>query len=180
MGTRLVAGRDFTWADLYDLRPRVTESETFARESWGSASASIGKRLRQFDNSPWQEVVGVVEDVRVHGVDEKTPPIVYWPAMLNNPYPPKPTIDAPRSSRSRFAATVPKPKASSSRFTSGTVVTEETLINPNFPNYGMDGMDSVLPSTVQALLASTATAMVSSSRSPDATIGRSGIAFSHG
>jgi predicted permease len=96
MGTRLVAGRDFTWSDLYDLRPRVIVSENFAQESWGSATAAIGKRLRQFPTLPWQEVIGVVEDVRVHGVDEKAPTIVYWPAMLNNPYTPKPTIDAPR------------------------------------------------------------------------------------
>jgi predicted permease len=96
MGTRLVAGRDFTWSDIYELRPRVIVSENFARESWGSASAAIGKRLRQFDNSAWEEVVGVVEDVRVHGVDEEAPAIVYWPAMLNDPYTPKPTIDAPR------------------------------------------------------------------------------------
>ncbi len=96
MGTRLVAGRDFAWPDIYDLRPRVIVSENFARESWGSASAAVGKRLRQFSNSPWQEVIGVVEDVRVHGVDEKAPAIIYWPAMLNDPYTPKPTIDAPR------------------------------------------------------------------------------------
>ncbi len=96
MGTRLVAGRDFTWTDIYDLRPRVIVSENFARESWGSASAAVGKRLRQFSNSPWQEVIGVVEDVRVHGVDERAPAIIYWPAMLNDPYTPKPAIDAPR------------------------------------------------------------------------------------
>ena len=96
MGTRLVAGRDFTWPDIYDLRLRVIVSENFARESWGSAAAAIGKRLRQFSNSPWQEVVGVVEDVRVHGVDEKAPAIVYWPAMLNDPYTPNPAIQAPR------------------------------------------------------------------------------------
>ena len=96
MGTRLVAGRDFTWTDIYDLRPGVIVSENFARESWGSASAAVGKRLRQFSNSPWQEVIGVVEDVRVHGVDEKAPAIIYWPAMLKDPYTSKPTIDAPR------------------------------------------------------------------------------------
>ena len=38
MGTRLVAGRDFTWTEIYDLRPRVIVSENFARESWGSAA----------------------------------------------------------------------------------------------------------------------------------------------
>ncbi|MGA7752876.1 MAG: ABC transporter permease, partial [Candidatus Sulfotelmatobacter sp.] len=96
METRLVAGRDFTWSDIYGLRPMVIVSENFARESWGSASAAVGKRLRQFSNMPWQEVIGVVEDVRVHGVDEAAPPIVYWPAMLNDPYTPNPTIDAPR------------------------------------------------------------------------------------
>jgi predicted permease len=96
MGTRLVAGRDFTWTDIYDLRPGVIVSENFARESWGSASAAVGKRLRQFSNMPWQEVIGVVEDVRVHGVDEKAPAIVYWPAMRKDPYTSKPTIDAPR------------------------------------------------------------------------------------
>jgi predicted permease len=96
MGTRLVAGRDFTWTDIYDLRPRVMVSENFARESWGSASAAVGKRLRQFSSMPWQEVIGVVEDVRVHGVDEAAPATVYWPAMLNDPYTPKPTLDAPR------------------------------------------------------------------------------------
>jgi len=96
MGTRLVAGRDFTWTDIYDLRPRVIVSENFARDSWGSASAAVGKRLRQFSNMPWQEVIGVVEDVRAHGVDEAAPAIVYWPAMLNDPYTPKPTIQAPR------------------------------------------------------------------------------------
>jgi predicted permease len=96
MGTRLVAGRDFTWSDIYDLRPRVIVSENFARESWGSAAAAIGKRLRQFSNLPWQDVIGVVEDVRVHGVDEKAPAIVYWPAMLNDPYTPTPTIRPPR------------------------------------------------------------------------------------
>lgn len=96
MGTRLVAGHDFTWTDIYGLRPRVIVSENLARESWGSSSAAVGKRLRQFSNSPWQEVIGVVEDVRVHGVDEKAPAMVYWPAMLNDPYTPKPAIQAPR------------------------------------------------------------------------------------
>ena len=39
-GTRLVAGRDFTWTDLYELRPVAMVSENFARESWGSASVA--------------------------------------------------------------------------------------------------------------------------------------------
>ncbi len=96
VGTKFVAGRDLTWPDIYELRPVVIVSENFAHESWGSAPAAIGKRLRQFTNMPWVEVIGVVEDVRQEGVDEKAPAIVYWPAMLNDPYTTHPSIGAPR------------------------------------------------------------------------------------
>jgi predicted permease len=95
-GTRLVAGRDLTWAEVYELRPVAMVSENFARESWGSAASAVGKRIRQFSNMPWVEVVGVVEDVRHNGVDENAPAIVYWPAMIMNPYTSQPVIDAPR------------------------------------------------------------------------------------
>lgn len=97
MGTRLIAGRDFTWDDIYNLRQMVMVSENFARESWGSPSAAVGKRIRQFTDKPWQQVIGVVQDVRQHGVDETAPAIVYWPAMLNDPYTAQPAIDGPRS-----------------------------------------------------------------------------------
>jgi predicted lysophospholipase L1 biosynthesis ABC-type transport system permease subunit len=46
---------------------------------------------------PWQEVIGVVQDVRQHGVDEVAPPTVYWAAMLSDPYTRVPVIDAPRA-----------------------------------------------------------------------------------
>ena len=82
LGTRQVAGRDFSWDDLEQVRPMVMVSESFARENWGSAQAAIGKRVRKYEGSPWQEVIGVVEDVHVHGVDEKAPNIIYWPAMF--------------------------------------------------------------------------------------------------
>lgn len=36
--------------------------------------------------------------------------------------------------------------------TSGTVVTEKTLINPDRPDYGMDGMDAISSSSPQAFL----------------------------
>ena len=46
---------------------------------------------------PWQQVVGVVEDVRHNGVDEKAPAIIYWTAMINSPYTRTPTIDSQRA-----------------------------------------------------------------------------------
>ncbi|HEY4362341.1 MAG TPA: ABC transporter permease [Bryobacteraceae bacterium] len=45
-GTPLIAGRDFTWTDLYDKRRVGIVSENLAREMWGSASAALGKRIR--------------------------------------------------------------------------------------------------------------------------------------
>lgn len=109
LGTRLIAGRDFTWDDIYGLHNYIMVSENFARENWGSAPAAIGKRARQFASMPWQVVIGVVEDVRHNGVDEKAPQIIYWPAMIQSPYTRKFTIDAPRAVtfaiRSRRAGT---------------------------------------------------------------------------
>jgi predicted permease len=96
LGTHLVAGRDFTWDDLNNVRPMVMVSENFARETWGSAAAAIGKRVKKYDSSPWQQVIGVVEDVRVHGVDEKAPAIIYWPAIFYDRYATPPMMDGLR------------------------------------------------------------------------------------
>ena len=81
-GTRLLAGREFTWSDIYGLRPVVMISENFARELWGTPSAALGKQLREFPSMPWHEVIGVIEDVRERGVQDKAPEIVYWPPMM--------------------------------------------------------------------------------------------------
>jgi predicted permease len=96
LGTRMIAGRELTWTEIYGRRPVVVVSENLARESWGSASAAVGKRLSDLPDTPWFEVVGVVEDVRVNGVQEKAPAIVYWPSMVEGIYGPK-TFDAERS-----------------------------------------------------------------------------------
>ena len=77
----MVAGRDYTWTDLYDRRPVVMVSENLAREFWGTPSAAIGKRIRTLDVAPWREVIGVVEDVYDNGVHEPAPATVYWPTM---------------------------------------------------------------------------------------------------
>src|SRR6202795_47992 len=81
-GTRLIAGRDFTWSDVYGLRSVVMISENLARGIWGTPAAAIGKQLREFPSMPWHEVIGVIQDVRERGVQEKAPKIVYWPPMM--------------------------------------------------------------------------------------------------
>ena len=84
MGTRLIAGRDLTWTDLYDQRPVAMVSENMAREMWREPGAAIGKRIREGMKDSWREIVGVVEDVRSDGADQKPPTTVYWPPIMKN------------------------------------------------------------------------------------------------
>lgn len=87
-GTRLVAGRDFTWTEIYNLRPIGIVSESLARELWGSPQAAVGKHFREWESMPWHEVVGVVQDVRENGVDQVSPATVYWPSIVDGIYGP--------------------------------------------------------------------------------------------
>jgi hypothetical protein len=80
-GTRVIAGREITWTEVYDLRPVALVSENLARELWGSPTAAVGKHLRQRPDMPWHEVIGVVQDVREDGLNQQAPAIVYWPTM---------------------------------------------------------------------------------------------------
>lgn len=81
LGTRLVAGRDYTWTELYEMRPVVVISENLARELWGSASAAMGKRIRQGVGGTWREIIGVAQDVHENGLHMPTPATVYWPSL---------------------------------------------------------------------------------------------------
>jgi putative ABC transport system permease protein len=82
LGTPLIAGRDFTWTELYGLRNVAIVSENLARELWGSPTVALGKRIREGMNDPWREVVGVADDVYDNGVNEAAPTIVYWPVLM--------------------------------------------------------------------------------------------------
>jgi predicted permease len=84
MGTRLIAGRDVTWTDIYDRRPVVMVSENMARELWREPAAALGKRIREGMKDPWREVVGVVADIHSDGADQKAPTTVYWPVLMKN------------------------------------------------------------------------------------------------
>jgi hypothetical protein len=46
-GTKIVAGRELTWSEVYGLRPVALVSENLARELWGTPSAAVGKRFRE-------------------------------------------------------------------------------------------------------------------------------------
>ena len=80
LGTRLVAGRDVDWAELYSERNIALVSEAFARETWNTVEGALGKRIKVGTTGDWQEVVGVVADIHDDGADRPAPAIVYWPA----------------------------------------------------------------------------------------------------
>jgi len=75
-GTPLIAGRDFAWTDVYDLRHVAIVSENMARELWGSPAAALGKQVRTgLQNDAWREIVAVVGDVYDNGPEQKAPAI---------------------------------------------------------------------------------------------------------
>jgi predicted permease len=84
-GTRLVAGRDFTWGDVVSHRRVALVSENMARESWGEPGNALGKRIRIGRDGPWTEVVGVAENVYADGVNRPAPATVYFRAGVEQP-----------------------------------------------------------------------------------------------
>ncbi len=84
-GTRLVAGRDLAWADIYGRHSAVLVSENLATELWGSSTAALGKRIHEMGNNiQWRQVVGVVENMHDDGIQKQPPPTVYWPFAIAN------------------------------------------------------------------------------------------------
>ena len=78
LGTPVVAGRELEWSDYDDGARRVAAvSEALARREWGSTGGALGKRLRRGGNGEWLEIVGVVADVRHHGLDRPAPDTIY-------------------------------------------------------------------------------------------------------
>ena len=83
LGTPLVAGRDFMWADLYDKRLVALVSENLARAEWRSADGAIGKRVRASPADPWREIIGVVGNIRDNGMQLDAPQMVYFPSLMD-------------------------------------------------------------------------------------------------
>jgi putative ABC transport system permease protein len=81
LGLQVRAGRGFVETDR-DNAPRVAVvNERFAKHFWPNENP-IGKKLKQGWpewNTPWQEIVGVVNDVKLDGVESDTPMQVYMP-----------------------------------------------------------------------------------------------------
>jgi putative ABC transport system permease protein len=61
-------------------------SEKLARELWGQPAAALGKQVAEVSTGTWREVVGVVANVRMRGLDQEAPSTVYWPVLMSNFY----------------------------------------------------------------------------------------------
>jgi predicted permease len=82
MGIPMVAGRDFTWTDIYEKRAVVLVSENLAHAEWGSAQQALGKRLRgSSSQDQWREIVGIVGDIRDWGLSQPLTETVYVPVL---------------------------------------------------------------------------------------------------
>jgi len=84
IGTPLVAGRDLTWAEIYQKKPVAIISENFAKEFWHEANGAIGKRIRVASTDEWREIIGVARDVHDDGVSKDAPSTVYWPIIQDH------------------------------------------------------------------------------------------------
>ena len=83
LGTPLIAGRDFTWNDLYKKFPVAIVSENLAREYWNDPASALGKRIRVATTDDWREIIGVVGDVHDDGISKNAPAAVYWPLLMD-------------------------------------------------------------------------------------------------
>jgi len=83
---RLVAGRDFTAADTRERPLVVIVSEAMARHFWPDGRNPLGQHLTLglISNEP-REVVGIVSDVKLHGLDAKDPVAAVYVPLKQTP-----------------------------------------------------------------------------------------------
>jgi predicted permease len=83
MGTRMLAGRDITWADIEAGGRVAVVSEEFARQIAPQPAAALGMRIRTpVETDAWREIIGVVQSVKDDSPYANAPSIAYWPALM--------------------------------------------------------------------------------------------------
>jgi putative ABC transport system permease protein len=74
----LLHGRALNEEDAETTPDSIVVNQALARKIWPGADP-IGKRIRLKSDAPWLTVVGVVADIKNHGVNAATYPAVYFP-----------------------------------------------------------------------------------------------------
>ncbi|HEX5082657.1 MAG TPA: ABC transporter permease [Blastocatellia bacterium] len=79
MGIPMRMGRDFTEREIIDNDARVIIiNETMARQFWPNENP-LGRRIRLNREEKWDEIIGVVGDIKTTDLDGEIQPTVYWP-----------------------------------------------------------------------------------------------------
>jgi len=83
---RLINGRYFNPSDTPDSQPVAIVTSSLARKYWPDQDP-IGKQIRQGvpePFGPWRTIVGVVSDIKQHGMDQEMPRQIFLP-MVQQP-----------------------------------------------------------------------------------------------
>jgi predicted permease len=87
MGTRIIAGRDLSWADIETGGRVALISEDFARELAAEPADALGMRIRTpVETDAWREVIGVVQSVKDDSLYADAPNLVYLPALMEDAF----------------------------------------------------------------------------------------------
>ena len=79
IGQRAVSGRTFDERDRADGAPVVIINASLARKHWPEGGA-VGERIAfRVGETPWREIVGVVQDARTASPDQEPAPQIYIP-----------------------------------------------------------------------------------------------------
>ncbi|HEX7177084.1 MAG TPA: ABC transporter permease [Pyrinomonadaceae bacterium] len=85
VGMPLVSGREFSERDTKDSPPAIVVNQTLAARVFPGEEA-VGQRLVfTGDGGPPVEIVGVVGDERINGLDAAVTPVVYYPYLQDTP-----------------------------------------------------------------------------------------------
>ena len=79
LGTKLLAGREFTWHDDSKSPPVAIINLAFAKRVFRSENA-VGRRFPSYSGQP-VEVVGIVEDGKYESLTESPQSVVFWPIL---------------------------------------------------------------------------------------------------
>jgi putative ABC transport system permease protein len=130
LGIRVKAGRVFTTSDAHGTASVAIVNEQFVREFLPGLSP-VGQHFKQGwpeTPNPWREIVGVVNDVKLNGVEADTPPEVYLPMAQE-----------PASSSALVVRTAGDPAA-----TLPAVRAVFTRLDPMLPLFDVNTMDALV------------------------------------
>jgi len=126
LGTQLLAGRDFIWTDIYEKRPVVIISKSFASDYWHRPQDALGQRIRVGSTDTWREIIGVSEDVHYDGVEKPIPSMVYWPLMMDH-------FTGQKQRLQRSTVFVVRSQLAGTQSLMKAIQQQVSMVNPNIP-----------------------------------------------